>query len=405
MILRIAWRNIWRNPVRSMIVIIALVAGMFSGVFATTFMHGWMMQRLRAGIETETSHIQMHRNDYLKLDKVSSYFNVDSNFVSKIRDVKGVKFFAQRTIVTGMASSAQKSQGVNILGVQEKEDSMVVNVTKFMQEGSWITPKFRNKVVVGQKLADELSLKLRSRIILRFQDVNDHLTGGAFRVVGIYKTMNSTFDQSNVFVSGNDIKRLTDLPTNACHEIFIRCDNPLSVNSVCNDLKADFPNLDIQAWNEISPELGYLQETMNVYMFVFVVIILIALGFGILNTMLMVVLERVHELGMLMAVGMQKQQIFRMILLETAMLSFIGGLIGVVLGVLVTDLTAKQGINLSLWSEGLSEMGFASVIYPEYSPIMISGVIILVLLTGILSALYPAYMAVKLPVSNALQAI
>ncbi len=113
----------------------------------------------------------------------------------------------------------------------------------------------------------------------------------------------------------------------------------------------------------------------------------------------------VHELGMLMAVGMQKKQIFKMILLETAMLSCCGGLIGVGLGVLVTNMAAKHGIDLSLWSQGLSEMGFASVIYPEYNPTMISGVIILVLLTGVLSALYPAYKAVKLSVANALQAI
>jgi ABC-type lipoprotein release transport system permease subunit len=405
MIIKIAWRNIWRNPVRSWIVIMALTVGMFAGVFSTTFMHGWMMQRLRAAIETETSHIQVHLPGFKMAEDIKSYFTHSDSLVKQIKNINGVHEVSPRIVISAMVASAETAAGIQVYGIEPSVDSMVVDVSKQLKEGKWFTGIRRNPIIIGHKLAEKLKVKLRSKIILRFQDHNGDFSGGAFRVAGIYRTLNSAYDESNIFVRRNDLVSLLNLPEDVSHEIAIRCEDPTVVDKIYPMIVSLAPELKVESWKEISPELGYITETANMYMYIFVIIILFALGFGIVNTMLMVVLERVHELGMLMAVGMKRIQVFSMILLETLMLSVLGGFIGIILGVGATELTAKKGIDLSIWAEGLSEMGFASIIYPEYNAEMVIGVAILVVLTGVIAAIYPAIKALKLSPSQALQSI
>ncbi len=404
MIIKIAWRNIWRNPLRSWIVIGALIVGMYAGVFTTTFMYGWMTQRLKAGIETETSHIQIHKPGFRLADDVKLNFAEDQ-LIKKIEALPEVEYASGRIVISAMAASAEKATGIQVVGVDVSKDTMVVDVSKQIVEGKWFDGIRRNPVVIGQKLAEELKLKLRSKIILRFQNANGDFTGGAFRVAGIFKTNNTGFDEGNLFVNKSDLSALLNLPQGRIHEVVIRCSDPTAVDVVKDKIELISGNLQVESWREISPELGYLTETMNAYMYVFVVIILLALGFGIVNTMLMVVMERVHELGMLMAVGMSNKQIFFMIVFETLFLSLLGGFIGIVIGIFTTNITSTTGIDLSMWAEGLSEMGYASIIYPEYNIQMLLGVTLLVLFTGVVSSIYPAYKALKLHPSQALQYI
>ncbi len=404
MIVKIAWRNIWRNPLRSWVVIGALIVGMYAGVFTTTFMYGWMMQRLRAGIETETSHIQMHIPGFRLADDVKLNFNEDT-IIRNIESIPEVLYASGRVVTSAMVASAEKATGVQVLGVQPEKDTLVVDISKQLQEGKWFEGIKRNPIVIGRKLADELKLKLRSKVILRFQNTNGDFTGGVFRVAGIFKTNNTGYDQAHLFVQKSDLSRLLNLPIGKIHEVVIRCKDPKVADRVKTKIQILNYGLQVESWKEISPELGYLTETMNAYMYVFVVIILLALGFGIVNTMLMVVMERVHELGMLMAIGMGNKQIFYMIVYETLFLSLFGGFIGIVTGIFTTNITSRTGIDLSIWAEGLSEMGYASIIYPEYNFQMITGVSLFVLLTGIVSSIYPACKALRLNPSQALQAI
>ena len=164
------------------------------------------------------------------------------------------------------------------------------------------------------------------------------------------------------------------------------------------------PGLNVEEWFEIMPELNYLTETMDYYMYIFIIIILLALGFGIVNTMLMVVLERVKELGMLMAVGMNKRRVFGMIMLETVLLSFTGGIFGILIGTALAGYFHSRGLNLSgLYGEGLSALGYNSTVYTVLHPQMIIMTTVLVILTGVLASVYPALKALKLNPADAVR--
>jgi putative ABC transport system permease protein len=139
------------------------------------------------------------------------------------------------------------------------------------------------------------------------------------------------------------------------------------------------------------------------YYAVFMAVILAALAFGIVNTMLMVVLERTKELGMLTAIGMNKRRVFNMIMLESVFLSMVGGVAGMIVSKLIISITAARGINFANYTEGLEALGFTAHIYPAITPLFFITVTLLIIATGVLSSIYPALKALKLDPAEALR--
>jgi len=161
-------------------------------------------------------------------------------------------------------------------------------------------------------------------------------------------------------------------------------------------LKLKLPGLLVQNWMELRPDMGMVTSAIAIEVYIILGIILFALAFGIVNTMLMIVFERTRELGMLMAVGMSKSRVFRMIMLETVFLTFIGGIVGMTLSVVLIAVFHRHGIDLSSFSKGLGAFGFDPKIYPFIKRELYVNLSIMILCTGILSAVMPARKALKL---------
>lgn len=161
--------------------------------------------------------------------------------------------------------------------------------------------------------------------------------------------------------------------------------------------------INVSEWKQLSPELAMQTTWMDFILYVFVGIILTALGFGIVNTMLMVVLERIREIGMLIAIGMNRRRVFAMIVLESVMLSLVGGFVGILLSWGVVNVLHNTGVDMSMFSEGMEAIGYPSLIYPSISFGSYIQITIMVIITGVLSAIYPALHAVKLNPSEAIR--
>jgi len=402
MIPSFAWRNLWRNKLRSFIIIGAVTLGIFAGIFLTAFTNGMVNSRIQSIISTEMSHIQIHQPGFLDNDQFSLVIANADSVVNLVRETPDVVAASKRIIINSMVASAETGTGVKIIGIDPENEIKVTDLSSKIFSGKYIDSADRNPVVISERLAQKLKVSLKNKIIITVQDVNKNITGGAFRIVGIFRTDNSMFDEANVFVRGTDLSRLTGLKGHEAHEIAILL-NKNETDDVTKILSGMFPNLEVKSWKQLSPEAGYLVSAMNQYMFIFIIVILIALCFGIINTMLMVIMERIHELGMLMAIGMNRVRVFAMIMLETVFLSLTGGISGLIIGYTAIKYFAKAGINLYFWKEAFSELGYSAYIYPVTDTKTMAITVILVMIAGIISALYPAYKALKLNPSEAIR--
>jgi ABC-type lipoprotein release transport system permease subunit len=279
-------------------------------------------------------------------------------------------------------------------------------ISQFIKDsvGRYFEGVARNPVFIGEELAKKLKVKVRSKVVMTFQGLDGGLHGGAFRVCGIYRTENSAFEEVNVFVRSEDLASLIDGESEVCHEIAIFMDDQELIKETVEKIKAEYPGLETRDWKEIKPDVAMMNDMMDVTTAIIMVIILLALGFGIVNTMLMVVLERTKEIGMLMAVGMKKTKIFLMIILESVLLSLTGALVGMGIAAIIIEVTGKHGLDLTAAAqEGFEAMGYGAVFYPSMGLGVYIEVTIMVVLAAVLASVYPAWKALNLNPADALR--
>jgi ABC-type lipoprotein release transport system permease subunit len=302
-----------------------------------------------------------------------------------------------------MVSSTEAGTGARVIGIYPEREKTTSNLYQSIIAGSFLEEGARNPVVIGEKLAEKLKVKLKSKIVITFQDSEGNITSNVFRVGGIYNIVNDGYEELNLFVRHQDILGMVQFPDGVAHEITVHVVNPRQTEDIQATISARFPGIQVLSWKELTPEFGFIIEVGDLYALIVVFVILLALGFGIVNTMLMAVLERIKELGMLMAVGMNKNRVFLMLMLETVLLTITGGFIGITGGIIYCYATRKNGIDLSIIVKGFEKIGRSPVVIPVFEIKMVLIIILLVIATGILASLYPARKAINFSPAKALR--
>jgi putative ABC transport system permease protein len=402
MLLTLAWRNIWRNKKRSFIIIAAIAVGLLGGLFASAVMFGMGESLINSTINRDLGHIQVHSKDFEDEKLISDTIPNYQSDIQIIKNQKNLVGLSSRVLIDGMGSSATSSTGLRIVGINPKDEEKVTAIHTNLVEGNYFENQKHNQIIIGKKLADDLGLRIKSKIILSFQDFDGDIIYSAFRVSGIFRTESSTFDKMNVFLNETDLFLLLKSQP-VYHEIAMKLNSVQNVDTTYSILKSKLPSLSVKTWKELAPELKLMDEMVGVQLNIFLGVILFALLFGITNTMLMSVLERVREFGVLMAIGMKRSRVFSMIILETLTLSLIGGIVGMIMASVCIAYFGDSGINLSAFTAGLSEWGIGSILYPTLPIYFYLSITIMIVLVAIFSAFYPAIKAIKLKPATAIR--
>jgi len=415
-----AWRNIWRNPTRSWIVIGAIAIGIWAALFMSGFAIGMVRSYVQNAIANIVSHIQIHHPAYDKDYDVKYVIPNAAEVVRRLEADSSVEAYSARTLVNGMIASSKTARGVQVKAVEPAQEASISKLDEKIVEGDYLGER-RNQLLMGRKLAKKLQVKERSKVVLTFQDFDGEITAAAFRIAGIFETGNDPFDEGHIFIRRSDLNRLlgapplsadrlsqdgegpaarltSDAPAEepAIHEIAILLKDQQEVREVTDQLAGAWPGLLVQTYREVSPDLELYEGQIETVSIIYLTVIMLALIFGIINTMLMAVLERVRELGMLMAIGMNKVKVFFMIVLETVMLVAVGTPIGLLLGALTLRYLGSKGIDLSAFSDTMKMYGMSEVVYLEVDPVVYWQVAIAVAITAVLASVYPAYKAIRL---------
>lgn len=402
MLLTLAWRNIWRNKKRSLIIVAATAIGLACGLFAGATMYGMWDSMINTTIDRDLGHFQIHSKSYEDEKLLTDTIPGFQKIVDQLKSTKDVRGVSSRIIIEGMISSATSSNGVRILGINPESEKDATSIHKQTTQGNYFLEEWKNQIVIGEKLAENLGAKIKSKIVLSFQGLDGSIIYGAFRVAGIYRTESSTFDKANVFVKEDDLLKLIS-SEKFSNEIVIRLSSVQQLDSVYIPVKNMYPDLSVKYWGDLSPELKLFYDMLFTQMYIFVGIILFALLFGITNTMLMSVMERIREFGMLMAVGMRRSRVFLMIMMETISLSLIGGVVGIALGLIFIEYFGYVGINLSAFTEGLSQWSLGTQLYTSLPFSFYPPLVLMILATAVIGALYPALKAIKLKPATAIR--
>lgn len=385
MILKIAWRNIWRHPLRTIILSGAICIGVWAGLAVHAFYAGVINKRVDDVIRSELSHVQIHHPKF-EADMETNHFIAHADeVINSIHTLFPKAIVAPRQVVNGMINSANNGKGIQIRGIDPGKEDALRNLSSQVIEGEFPTD---NGIMIGQKLAKELKIELGSTPVITMKDKDNQILSFAISVNAIYKSHNAMLDEVLINMRGQDLGKY--IGTTDPQEIAVLFHTNDSTEIFKQELQAALPNLKVQSWTEISPEMKYIVSSTDQVIGIIVWIIMFALIFGIVNTMLMAVLERTRELAMLKAIGMNKWKLFVMILYETFFNSIMGTIAGLAIGLVTISYFHNHGIDLSEWGEVMEEFGYSAIVYPEISGQAIFNTCRNIFILSIIAALYPA---------------
>ncbi|MFM2139205.1 MAG: hypothetical protein RJA57_1512 [Bacteroidota bacterium] len=394
MLLQLSWRNTWRNRKRSGIIMAAVMVGLASGLFLMAFLHGMVQQRVETAVQQEVSHIQIHHPAFRK-DLEPTYVIPDAaSLLQAIRYRRDIKAVAARVVFKGMIGSPSGSSGVIIQGVQPEPEDGVTGLETKLVAGTYFTAT-PNELLIGEKLLRKLRLKKGSKAVLTFQDKDGNMAATAFRIRGVYRTVNTPYDETHVFVKNTDIDSLAGIQGD-WNEIALLLKDGSRMEEIQRELSDQFPATEILNWKEIAPEIGLTVTASEQMAYIFTGIIILALAFGIVNTMLMAVLERSGEIRMLLSLGMSRMRIFSMIVLETLFLVLAGCPGGLGIALITIGITNRTGLHFEKFTEVYQSFGYRDVIHPSLKNEQLVQVLVLIVCTALLAAIVPAWKAIRL---------
>lgn len=399
MVIKLAWRNLWRNKIRTSTMVCAMVFGLMGVVAMMGFMSGMYGNMIDNAIAWQTSHIQIQSQRYLDDPDINETLINPQPLIEALQRMPQVKALSARFLVDGMIASARANRGIRINGIDSLHEAEVTPIVDSITQGSWLLQTGRHPIVVSQKTAERLRLKLGSKVVLTFSNADKDVTGAAFRVAGIFNSPSSNFDEANCYVRRSDLSKLAGVK--GIHEIAIVLNESNNMdNHVAKQLAGQLSLLSdsgnrVRDWQQVQPMLATIISQMGASNVVILIIFVSAMGLGIVNVMLMSVFERTRELGMLMAIGMVKGKVFSLILMESTLLGITGATIGLLASLMLVTLLGHTGIPLGSMAQGLGAFGVDTTLYPTVSTNEYVAVFVTVVLVSILASLYPARQILK----------
>lgn len=401
MLTTLAWRNVWRNKLRSGIMIAAMILGLLGAILMVGFVQAMTENMIDNAIRFQTAHLQVHNSAFLINEELSAWLPDADVLAESIRGHNEVKAVTVRQVVDGMLASAASTRGVRINGIDTEDEINVTDIAQGIVEGAMLPDKGRNPILVSQRNADKLNLRLGSKVVLTFTSIDGDVAGAAFRVSGFFKTPASSFDDTNVFIRRTDLANFTGL--SEAHEIAIRLVDDRQLTPMQTRISSMVGERGVvRNWGEVQPILAAMTGSMDISNAIVAGVFIAALGFGIINIMMMSVFERTREFGVLMAVGMTRGRVLLLIVTESILLGGVGSLLGLAAGRLMLAITDQVGLPFGAVAEGLGAYGVDTVLYPSVTTSFYLQIFAMVLLTSLLAGLYPARQILKKRPSEAL---
>ncbi len=401
--LKLAWKNVFRNKRRTVIASIAIGIGLASLIVTDGIMIGMKKNLIDSATSTLLGEAQIHNRDFRLTQDVEKTIEDPDIITKDLKKELAVRNFSHRVISFGMVTSPSNVESIILYGIVPNEERFLSKVDDNILEGDYFSDNNVRDIVIGEKLAKVLEVTIGDRIVITVaQACSGDLGQDMFRVSGIYRFGIKEMDNGMAFIRLNKAQQMLNLK-NKIHEIAI---NFTDLNFAGNK-NADFwqkyskGQNEAVSWVKILPELKNMLEMSNLSMAIMGMILFVVVVFGIINTLFMSLYERMFEFGILRAVGTRPSGIRKLIIFESAVLAFISIIIGVILGFIIMMILVKWGIDyrgIEMAGAVISDMLYPVVelrqfiIYPFF-----------VFIFTVLIGLYPAFVAGKIVITDALR--
>ncbi len=400
-LLTLSWRNLWRNRRRTGIMLGAISVGVWAMIFMTALMRGMVDDMLEQGIRNLPGHVQIQHPEFLDDPSIVNSIDAPDGDLLEALNRNGGRRWATRIKVPAVIASERESRGVALIGIEPATEQVISGLPDQIAEGRFLESDDDRGIIIGARLAERLETRLGKRVVVMSQDPDNNVSERGFRVVGIYRAELAALEEFNIYATRGTLQQLLKIEGRVS-QIIVVDDDYREIDQLYQEIRSATPDsLDARPWYEIDTYLASMFNLMDGFVLVWVLIIFLALSFGLVNTLVMAIFERVREIGLIQALGMRPAQIVIQILLESLLLLLIGLACGNLLA-LITILPLQDGLDVSIVAEGMAMMGAGSVLYPSLTlfDLLLANTVVAVL--GVFTSILPAWRASQLDPIRAL---
>ena len=404
MIWTLAFRNIRSNVRRSIISILAIAVGLAVLIFSGTLRVGQYDTLVHSGVSQLAGHVVIQKEGFQD-NKEPSFILEDATLIrTKLQKIFPKSTITTRTYMGGLLSSTSNPTFLTITGVDPSAEALVSDMPTKLIEGEWLSDDSKD-ILIGRNTAEMLKVKLNDKLVFTIS-VDGEMNAQLFRVKGIFSTGSDEMDAFTGFVHYKATEQLLSQP-NAAHQVAVHLPDVFDTDTAVAQTKTliSTPNIEVLSWKEALPDIINMIEVDKIANLLINFVLFSIVALGIVNTMLMSVLERLNQFGVLMSIGVKLKLLVRMIVYEGIILGIIGSLVGIVLGIIVSYPIVEYGLDLSnRVGDGIQIGGTvnSAILYGKYSPTLIGFYALFALVFSVLSTFYPAY---KLSTLNPIEAM
>jgi ABC-type lipoprotein release transport system permease subunit len=400
--LMIAWRNLWRNSRRTCIILTAIIIGIISMLVLSAFGRGSMQGMVNNSLDNLVGHIKIRHPLYRVDPVIDNRLNESNLLMQQLQSLvpEGTNM-VQRIRVEGLLSTSRDHEGVEIVGIEPELERAVSFLRKPLYQGAMISADDPNGLLIGEELREKIGLDIGKKVVLLTQTTEGDSISRAFRIRGSYKTEMKETEKRTVFVNLDTLRQITGAARDAT-EISLRISadgigSSTEITELSRAIGANIKNqgLEVSTWQQLLPAIHAYIAMFDTYMLIWFVVVFIAMGFGLANTMLMAVYERMREFGLQRALGMRSSRIVRVVLIEVLLLLLLGVLIANCSALVLTEWVFRGGIDLSVFAEGIEMWGISRIIYPVLGLRDVISANAVVVVLGLIVGLYPALQAAR----------
>ena len=345
-----------------------------------------------------TGHLQIHQSGYRADPVVQNRIRNPEIIYSALetRLPPGAKW-TPRVRVNAIANNARHSSGVKLIGMVPEKEAQISFIGDALTQGRFLKADEPYGIIVGRALLEKFETRPGRKLVLMSQGADGEIASRAFRIVGIYRAETDATEKQFVFVSLSAAQQMLGLQDEIC-EVSVLLPGKADVGQVAADLKTvlDSEMFDVATWKELLPLVTAILKMYDGFIIIWFVTVFIAMGFGLVNTILMAVFERIREFGLLRSLGMKPRIVIFEVLAESFFLLVIGAIVGNLLGIITTLALARTGIDLSAFAAGMEFVGMSRIIIPVIYMKDIVTANMTVLILGLLVSLYPAIKASRI---------
>jgi ABC-type lipoprotein release transport system permease subunit len=288
---RLAWRNLWRNQRRTIIMLLAIAVGVWAMIFMTALMRGMVDQMIEDGIVSLPGLVQVHDPAFRDDPSIEHTIAQPGTAQIKALNHPEVTGWTTRLRVPAMISSERDSRGVTLLGVDPKGEIALGFDPGSIIEGRFLDSAEDNGLVIGRKLLERLETGVGKRVVLMSQDPENNVADRGFRIVGVYKAKLSSLEETYIYGGLSTIQNLLDVKGEVS-EIAVNGKDYREVGPLLDLVSGIYGETsEVLAWTELDTYLGIMLKMMDGFVLVWIVVIFLALSFGLVNTLMMAVLN------------------------------------------------------------------------------------------------------------------